>query len=97
MLPQLQDLNGRKLCVVFVKVIDQTAGKVQMQTLHGRAKVDGRKLELITPENAVFAVPNSALSNVLPSDGTEILKDAEYFVIVKVDQGIEMFGNSTTI
>jgi hypothetical protein len=64
-----------------------------MQTLHGRARVDGRKLELVTPENAIFAVPNSALSNILPNDGTQMLKDAEYFVLVKVDKGVGMFGD----
>ncbi|MCF7855208.1 MAG: hypothetical protein K9N51_10465 [Candidatus Pacebacteria bacterium] len=94
MLHDLNHLEGKKFCVVFVKVIDESAGKVELQALHGRASIEAEKLRCYTPEGVCFAVPNSALPNILPNDGTELLKDAEYFVLVKLDPNIEFMGQS---
>ncbi|OPZ30667.1 MAG: hypothetical protein BWZ02_00644 [Lentisphaerae bacterium ADurb.BinA184] len=86
----LDYLEGRRLCVVVVKVLDERAGRVQMQALHGRASVEHGKLAVITPDGVRFGVPNTALGNILPNDGTALLKDAEYFVLVKADAGIAL-------
>lgn len=93
MIDSLDRLEGRKFCVVFVKVINEDAGKVKLQALHGRASVENGKVSCITPEGASFTVPRSAHSNILPSDGTEMLKDAEYFVLVKTDKEIEFLNS----
>ena len=84
-------LEGKKFCIVFVKVLDEESGKVQLQTLHGRASVDNGRVSCITPEGASFTVPNTALRNILPSDGTELLKDAEYYALGKTDKDIDFF------
>ena len=86
----LEYLEGRRMCVVFVKVIDESAGKVEVACLHGRADVDSGRLAVVSSSGSRFAVPNTALGNILPSDGTPILKDAEYFVMVKTDSGIDL-------
>ncbi|MFO7822191.1 MAG: hypothetical protein R6V56_09100 [Lentisphaeria bacterium] len=95
-MPSLDYLEGRKFCVVFVKVIDEQAGKVELQCMHGRASVADGKLTCITPEGTGFTVPNTALPNVLPNDGTEMLKDAEYFVFVKTDPNLDFINNSNS-
>ena len=89
------EVEGRKICVVFCKaendgqvkeeVVEEESSKVQIRTMHGRGVlVENRFLKCVTPEGAEFAIPMSAHKNIYPSDGTEILKDSEYFVIVKV-------------
>lgn len=90
----IEYLEGRKFCVVFVKVIDEAAGKVKLQCLHGRANIENGKLSCVTPDGASFTVPNTALPNILPNDGTEMLKDAEYFVFVKTDPEVDFLHNN---
>mgnify|MGYP006296050951 FL=1 len=85
-------LEGRKFCVVFVKVIDPETERVRLQCLHGRANVTRRGVSVVTAEGAEFQVPSTALPTVQPSDGSDLLKDAEYFVLVKTDPGIDFFG-----
>ena len=85
----LEYYEGRKFCVVFVKVIDQKAGKMQLKPYFGRASVEDKKLLLMSPEGGSFAVPHTALPNILPNDGTDLLKDCEYYVLVKTDAGID--------
>ncbi len=85
----LQYLEGRRLCVVFVKEVPEDPHRAQVQCLQGRAKLDNEGLRLVDPNGVQFPVPNSALNNVLPSDGTDILKDAEYFVMVKLHKDID--------
>ncbi|MGL4854320.1 MAG: hypothetical protein ACRC37_03590 [Lentisphaeria bacterium] len=84
-------LNGKKFCVVFAKYIDELTEKVQLRCHHGRANVaDKNQLFLIEDlSQARIGVPSSAYNKILPSDGSELLKDSEYFVIVKVDKNIE--------
>ena len=92
-MPQnLEYLEGKKFCVVFVKVLDREAERVQLQCLHGRASIERGKLTVVTENGAVFEVPSSAYGNVLPSDGTKMLKDAEYFVFVRTDDSLEFYS-----
>ena len=87
--PKLDYLEGRKMCVVFVKVLDAATEKVQLQCLRGRASVEPGRLHVVHAEGGMFTVPSSALPNILPSDGTPLLQDAEYFVLVRTDDNIE--------
>jgi hypothetical protein len=82
-------LEGKKFCVVFVKVLDAVAGRVKFHCLHGRANVDGGRITCIRDDGVQFTVPGSAIGNILPADGTPMLKDAEYFVLVRADSGID--------
>jgi hypothetical protein len=82
-------LEGRRFCVVFVKVMDPVRERVQLQCFRGRASIERGRLTVISAEGAAFAVPSSALATILPNDGTRLLGDAEYYALVKVDKNIE--------
>lgn len=91
---ELNYLEGRRLCVVFCKLEEEDEKgkctnmedpKFQIKTMHGRANVlNNQYLECVTSEGGNFKIPPSAYDKIFPSDGTDILKDAEYFVMVKV-------------
>lgn len=91
---QLHYLVGKKMCIVFCKLIGEeklakgeepSEGQFQISTLHGRGLLtDKGDLRVEDNDGGGFTVPHSAYSNIHPSDGTDILKDAEYFVMVKV-------------
>lgn len=83
-------LEGRKLCVVFVQVVDESSGRVRLQCMRGRANVEGSRVSVVADNGCMFTIPSSAVGNILPSDGTELLKDAEYFCLVKTDSGIDL-------
>lgn len=83
-------LEGHKFCVVFVKVLDPVQERVQLQCFRGRANVDGGRVSVVDENGGMFTLPSSALQNILPSDGSKILKDAEYFCLVRTDDNIEM-------
>ena len=85
----LHHLEGRRFCVVFVKVLDATDGKVQLRCLRGRADVRQGRLDVVTAGGAVFSVPSSAHGSIQANDGTALLKDAEYFALVRVDDTME--------
>lgn len=85
-----QQLEGRKLCVVFVKVTDPQSQKVSLQCLRGRASVTNGRIACVADDGTLFQIPSSAARNILPSDGTPLLKDADYFVLVKVDPSIKL-------
>ena len=90
-MPSLDYLEGRRFCVVFVKVLDVASGKLQFQCLRGRADIrGGGRLFVVAPGGGEFQVPSSAYSLIQPADGTEILRDAEYFVLVKTDPRINL-------
>ena len=86
----LRYLEGRKFCVVFVKVLDEPRGRVQVQCFRGRADLERGQLNVVAENGALFTVPSSAYGNILPNDGTKLLKDAEYFVFVKTHPGIQL-------
>jgi len=85
----LNYLEGRKFCVVLVKEVPDHPDRAQVQCIHGRASVENGKLHLIDPNGTKFPVPNSALGNIMANDGTDILKDAEYFVMVKLHKDLD--------
>ena len=76
-------VHGKLFCVVFVNS-DHGEENLQMKTMHGRAFVDRSGLKLVQDDGGDFAVPSSAYNHILPSDGTPILGDCEYYVIVRV-------------
>ena len=86
----LSNIEGRKFCVVFVKTLEGVTGKVQLQCLRGRASVDRGRVSVVSDNGCTFTVPGTAVQNILPSDGTPLLKDAEYFCLVKVDPSIQL-------
>lgn len=86
----LNYLEGKKLCVVFVKVLDSSLGKVQCRALRGRASINQGHLDVMTAKGAIFTVPSSAYPTVAPNDGTKLLGDADYFCLVKVDPNIDI-------
>jgi len=86
----LQYLEGRKFCVVFVKVLDAANERVQLRCLRGRAGIDRGKVSVMAPSGNVFTIPSTAMHSIMPNDGTDILKDAEYFCFVKVDDNMEL-------
>lgn len=90
----LDYLEGKKFCIVFVKVLDPTRGRVQLQCFRGRANVERGRLHVVRDDGSMFTVPGSAIPNVLPSDGTKLLEDAEYFVFVKTDESIDFFSQN---
>ena len=92
MIPNLNQLEGRKFCVVFVKVLDPVTEKVQLQCMRGRASIDRGRVSVIDKHGAVFTIPNISIPNIMPSDGTKLLQDAEYFVFVKLDESIQLFN-----
>jgi hypothetical protein len=57
--------------------------------MHGRASIDHRGALSVEASGGSFTVPASAYNRVLPSDGTPILEEAEYFVMVRVS-GMEL-------
>lgn len=89
-------LEGKRFCVVFVQVPEDAPDKVRLQRLFGRASVEGMKVTCVADNQTRFTVPASAMRNILPSDGTDILKDAEYYVLVKTDPRINLSPNVST-
>lgn len=86
----LDKLEGRKFCVVFVKVIDAATERVQLQCMRGRASVERGRVSCVDANGSSFQIPSISVKNILPSDGTALLKDAEYFCLVKLDESIEL-------
>ena len=86
----IERIEGRKLCVVFVKVLDEASGKVRLQCLRGRASVDRGKVSVIADDGCTFTVPGTAVPHIMENDGTPLLKDADYFCLVKVDPSIQL-------
>ncbi len=90
MATRLDYLEGKKLCVVFVKVLEPSTGRVQCRALRGRAAINQGHLDVMTAKGAIFTVPSSAYATVAPNDGTKLLGDADYFCLVKVDPNIDL-------
>lgn len=88
----LEYLEGKRFCVVFVKVLDAEQERVQLRCLRGRASLDRGRLSVAAPAGNVFSVPATALGTVMPNDGTALLQDAEYFCLVRVDDHIVLDG-----
>ena len=90
-------LQGAKVCVVFCqlkeepedKSVEPKEGDFRIKCLHGNGSIiDGKYLKVEGPDGA-FSVPPSAYRNIHPNDGTDLLKDCDYFVMVKIDSKME--------
>jgi len=77
-------LNGTSFCMVFMTVLDQATEKVQLSPIYGMAKVFTDRLIVEDSSGTEHAIPTSALSSILPNDGTKLLKDSTHYVIVKI-------------
>ena len=92
-------LEGKKICVVFCQLQneeeykngqDPGEGNFKLKCLHGLGNIiDGKYLRVEGPQGG-FSVPPSAYGNIHPNDGTDLLKDSDYFVMVKLDHKLEM-------
>ena len=94
MAERLDYLEARKFCVVFVKLVDVARNRVRMQCFRGRANVNRGQLTVIDKNGIVFPVPSSAIGNILRNDGTALLRDAEYFVLVRTDDKIDFISSN---
>jgi len=87
-------LEGKSICAVFCKVVNPDAPsdseKFQIRCLHGRANTEGNYLTIESGNGNAFKVPPSAYHQVFPNDGTDILKDAEYFIMIKVSSNMNL-------
>ena len=83
-LQSLSYLNGTPFCMVRMMVLDAAAGNVELVPIHGVASVLSDRLVVTEASGCQHVVPDSALPSILPSDGDELLKDAEHYVIVKI-------------
>jgi len=93
----LERIEGKRFCVVFVKVVNELLGKVQLQCLRGRASIDRGRLSVVGEDGCSFTVPGTAVTNILPNDGTPLLRDAEYFCFVKLDPSIQLVTKGQSI
>lgn len=95
---ELGYLEGRKICIVFCQLKDEETFQKEdipeeagfkLKCLHGLGNiVDGKYLKVEGPKGN-FTIPPSAYKNIFPNDGTDILEDAEYFVMVKIDNKMD--------
>ena len=79
-------LNNNKICVVYCRQEndDINSNKLEISTLHGIAKVLNNTLYVQVGSGNPIVMPKSAYRNIFPNDGTEMLKDADFFMLVKV-------------
>jgi len=83
-LEALSHLDGTRFCLVQMEVLDATTQQVKLTPVHGVARVLPDKLVVEEACGNRLVVPDSALPSNLPSDGTELLKGAEHYVIVRI-------------
>ena len=96
-MPQdISEYDGKKFCVVFVKlmgdddaVTSEETANVQVRCLHGKANIERNTILHLEHEGGRFTVPASCYNRIQPSDGTDLLEDAEYFVMCRVS-GMEL-------
>ncbi|OVE75379.1 hypothetical protein BVX97_04720 [bacterium E08(2017)] len=87
-LNKLEGIGGKRFCLVYMELIDMEKEQVKLTPVYGTARLHSDKLLLVEKDGNELVVPESALASVYASDGSEILKDAEYYVVVKVGHGI---------
>ena len=93
----LNRLEGRRFCVVFVKLVDPVTERVQLQCLRGRASIDRGKVSVYNEHGAVFTLPSVSLKNIMANDGTELLQDAEYCCFVRVDDSMQLVNKDSEL
>ena len=87
----LSYLQGKKFCLVLAQKTGDDPSKARLRTMHGRADFSREGvLSVVSDKGDKFAVPASCYHQVLQSDGTALLEDAEYYVICHVHQDIEI-------
>jgi hypothetical protein len=89
---ELEQYEGKRFCVVFVKVTEKPDGAepdFQVRCVHGRANIERGMSLVLEHDGGRFVVPRSCYNRILASDGTAMLKDAEFFVMCKVE-GMEL-------
>ena len=86
--PDFTYLQSKKFAVVFVNS-DGGEENVKLRVLHGRANITDKGYLACEHREGQFVVPASCYPNILPSDGTDLLEDAEYYVICRVS-GMEL-------
>ena len=81
----LKYLDGKKFCVILLEdpAVDNP-DKLKMRPMLGRADFDKSGNLRLQHEGGAFTVPSSCYNSILQSDGTDILGDAEYYVICKL-------------
>ena len=80
----LSYLDETRFCLISMTVLDEKTRKVKLTPIHGTAKVLPDRLVVVEPSGTQHVVPDSAIPSIVPSDGTELLKDADHYVIVKI-------------
>jgi hypothetical protein len=80
----LKHLEGTRFCLVQMTVLDALKQEVKLVPIHGVARILPDRLVVEEASGSQHVVPDSALQSILPSDGTDLLKDAEHYVIVKI-------------
>ena len=85
----LKYLEGRKICVVFVKTLAPEHTRIQLRCFRGRGDLERGQLNVVAEDGQLFTVPGSAMPSLQPNDGTKILGDAEYYVLVHADSSID--------
>jgi hypothetical protein len=81
----LRHLQGKRFCVVLMEDSESSdPTKVKIRPMLGRANIDKQGNLKLEHSGGAFMVPSSCYPTILPSDGTDILEDAEYYVFCKL-------------
>ena len=95
----LRYLEGKRICVVFCQlkegiIVDEHDPKMEenftFQCLHGIGNVINKNQLRVENPKLGFTVPTTCNNRIFPNDGTNIIGDAHYFVMIKVDEKIKM-------
>lgn len=86
MAADLKYLEGKKFCLVFARLEDDAEpdGPVSLRCMHGRASINTKGHLIVEGPDGSFHVPSSCYPKIMPSDGTEMLEDAEFFALCRV-------------
>jgi hypothetical protein len=84
-----QYLDGTRFCIVYMTVLDAATQEVELTTVHGRARVLPDRIAVEDRNGKAVSVPHSALGSIYRSDGTDLLKDAEFYVLVRVSDSFQ--------
>ncbi|RMD74728.1 MAG: hypothetical protein D6820_16180 [Lentisphaerae bacterium] len=87
----LSYLEGKKICLVFVKADASDPDRAQCRFLFGRANWDAKHRRLsVEHQEGAFTVPPTCYTQIFPNEGDEPqLRDAEYYILCRVD-GMEL-------
>ena len=93
-------MSKPRLCIILMSLMTvSSAATAEIRTWTDRTGKHQVRAELIGVDDdkitcigyhGKFCVPTSANGSILPSDGTPILQDAEYYCFVRVDSRISI-------